>query len=228
MTDDKRELLKLKQGLVTEEQTALELEKTPVIKPTGKAAVENFFYHNRLQIIFASVFLVIAAIFAYFALTDEKADITVLFISDNADTSAFFHFEADNLELAIEQFIPVHESKDKHIPHAKCLFIDLVTQVGQIGRNPDAVYGERIKLFAEVRSGNALIYIGNKQALEGIPESGETPVEDFYEVFHPVKDTAIIEVIQISQVPLPDDLYFAIRHGDNEDELAMWEWLTKG
>ena len=220
MTDDKRELLKLKQGLITQEQSDLELEKTPIIKPTGKAAVENFIYHNKLQITFASIFLVIAIIFAFFALTEEKADITILLISDSVEASAFFQFEAANLELAIEQFVPDWNNRGK--VHAKCLFINLMEQVGEIGRNPDAVYGERIKLFAEVNSGNTMVYIGNKKALESIPENGEIPIKDFYEVFHPVKDTAIADVIEISQVLLPDDLYFAIRRSESkEKEKAM-------
>jgi hypothetical protein len=210
--DDKRELLKLKQGLVTEDESVLEVDEKPhIIKPTGKAAWSNFVYHHSLQLKFGVFFLIIAAIFVYFALTDEKADITILLIADTPEVSVFFALRAEELELEIELFTPDFDGNGK--VHVQCLFIDLVTHVGEIARNPEAVQGNRIKLFGEVRAENALIYIGNREALENIPLGAEMPVEDFYLAFYNVKDTSL-------ELDSPEDLYIAVRRSGKESELS--------
>jgi hypothetical protein len=220
--DDKRELLKLKQGLVDETDSPIEIQPGGVsrtVKPVGKAAVANFIYHHKLHIILVAFFLTAALIFLYFALTDEKEDIIVLFIADSEEAAKFFQFESAGLEKAIEAYTPDFNN-DGNI-HAECRFISLITQVGEVGRNPDAVYGDRIKLFGEVSAGDSMIYIGNKKALESIPGE-EIEIEDFYTplwefddkadgVFLAVCDTVLKEQTQISLAEIPDDLYIALR-----------------
>ena len=100
--NDKRELLKLKQGLISEEETSLEVEKKPVYeKPTGKAAVANFYYHNKIYIWLTVFFLSVGSVFVYFALTEKKPDVTVLFLADTIDASVFFFAEEQQMQRAI-------------------------------------------------------------------------------------------------------------------------------
>jgi len=229
--DDKRQLLKLKQGLITKEETTLEIEQKPlIIKPTGKAAVENFFYHHKLHIWIVGFFAVIVGFFIYFGLSGEKADITILLISDSQEASAFFRIEAAELQSAIEHFVPDFDNNGK--VRAECLFIDLTLQIGEIARNPEAVQGDRIKLFGEVQSGEALLFIGNRQALENIP--GEEMVEDFYvkitdDVFYRVKGSPLEAAANFEWVELPDDLYIAVRKShSNQNALTVFGNIAAG
>jgi hypothetical protein len=218
-SNDRRELLKLKQGLVSKEDSSLELEKTDIIKPTGKKAVENFFYHHKLEIMFVSFFVVVIAFFVYFTFTEEKGDIRVLLISDNEEASQFFHHEAATLKRALSYFTEDFNGDGKHI--AQCLHIDLITQIGEIPRNSDSVYGERIKLFGEVKTGDAVIYIGNKEALESIPENAEISIKDFYENFtapFQIKGSILEEIVEFEKVPVPDDLYLMLRKIENDSK----------
>jgi hypothetical protein len=208
-SDDKRELLKLRQGLVTAEESPLEInEKPQVVKLTGKAALSNFVYHHSLQLKIAAFFLVIAGIFAYFTLSREKPDIIVLLIADTPEASMFFGSEMFELKRELERFTPDFDGNGKVV--VECRFIDLVTHVGEIERNPEAIQGNRIKLFGEVQSGNALIYIGNKEALENIP-GDVMPVEDFYIIFCNINETKL-------EVDYPDDIYIAVRNYGTETE----------
>ncbi|MCL2072131.1 MAG: hypothetical protein FWH07_07875 [Oscillospiraceae bacterium] len=211
--DDKRELLKLRQGLVTADESGLEVDKKPEItKLTGKAALSNFVYHHSLQIKIVLFFLVIAGIFAYFTLTSEKYDITILLIADNAETSVFFAVKSSGLKQIIEDATPDYDGNGKS--RVEFRFIDLVTHVGEIQRSPDAIHGNRVKLFGEVQTGDSLIYIGNKEALENIPGTAMS-VEDFYYAFY-----SLGELITESQLEFPPDLYIAVRNRSDEAELA--------
>ena len=222
--NDRRELLKLKQGLVSPDESPLEIDSPPVKeKLTGKAWLSNFIYHHNLHLKMAAFFLSIAAVFAFFILTAEKPDIKVLLIASTPETSMFFATNVGELKGELETFTPDFNGNGK--VYVECRFIDLVTHVGDIERNPEAIHGSRVKLFGEVLTGEALIFIGNKKALEDIP-GDVMPFEDFYYAVYSVDETKL----QLS-VPIPDDLYVAIRNSDNEDEflkaLTVFESITQ-
>ena len=231
---DKRELLKLKQGLISEDDSRLlteEREKVRFEKPTGRAAVSNFFYHYKIHIWVAVFFLTIVGFLVYFTLSAEKADIKILIIADSEEASMFFAIEAEGFERAIENYTPDFNG-DGNI-HAECMVVDLTTKMGEIQRDPNVVYGNRVKLFGEVQRGEAVIYVGNKQALEGIPGEG-MKLEDFYinlkeyfsdfnnpnadGVFFKIKGSSLESVADFERVPLPEDLYLAIRISPSENK----------
>jgi len=221
--NDKRELLKLKQGLIAADDcTEIEVEKPPVYeKPTGLAGVQNFLYHQKLYIIIFAFFAVVVSVLLYFALTAEKADLTVLLIADNQETSAFLFTELALIKQAVEAFTPDFNN-DKKV-YVSCLFIDLVKE----GRRVDYIQGNSTKLFGEVRSGKAMIYIGNLEALEGIPASGEMPIYDFYDEIIEVKGSALEKAAdfdsEYGRAQIPEDLYIAIRKSADANSRTVWE-----
>lgn len=228
--NDKRELLKLKQGLVSAEESPLQVDEKPEkVKLKGRAAFSNFVYHHSLHLKIGGFFAVIALVFAFFILTADKPDITVLLIADTTETSMFFVNRFGDVKGAVEEFTPDFNGDGTVI--ADCRFIDLVTHVGDIERNPDAVHGNNVKLIGEITAGNALIYIGNKQALENIP--GEVmSSEDFYRYFRGVAETKLGSQLLglLETETLPDDLYIAFRNAEKSKEfpkaLTLWENIT--
>jgi len=144
--NDKRELLKYKQGLISKEECEeIEINKPPIYeKPTGFAAVQNFFYHYKLHLSFAAFFVVVGVILAYFTLTRDNPDIKILLIGNTQEASAFFFAEQSAIKTAFEQYTPDFNNDGK--VYAACFFIDLVTE----GRRPDYVQGNHTKLFGEV------------------------------------------------------------------------------
>jgi hypothetical protein len=223
MTDDKRELLKLKQGLTDKQDSPLEVDKPPVYeKPTGWAAVSNFVYHHKIHLSMGVFFVTVASVFLYFALTDDKPDITVLFIADTHEASAFLFAEGDELQSAIEVFTSDFNGDGKIL--AKCLFIDLVKE----GRSAESIHGNSTKLFGEVQGNRAYIYVGNRQALENIPQSADMPVEDFYEGFFRVSETVLTDYTEFNFVEAPEDLYITIRKTADDESLSVFRLITDG
>ncbi|MCL1903668.1 MAG: hypothetical protein FWF94_04545 [Oscillospiraceae bacterium] len=208
--DDKRELLKLKQGLISSEESSFSSDERPDAPIlTGKAALSNFVYHYSLHLKIASFFLIIGGIFAFFILTAEKYDLTVMLIADNSEASAYFALNSDKLKTALEQYTPDFDGNGR--VNVECRFIDLTTDVAGVQRSPDSVQGNMIKLFGEINMGNSLIFIGNKEVLENIPGE-EMKFEDFYCAFYPFDSTSL-------NLDAPDDLYIAVRNSSDEEAL---------
>jgi hypothetical protein len=233
--DDRRELLKLKQGLISEEDSTLEIEQKPHIeKPVGFTAVmSNFLYHHKIQLIIGGFFAAAVISLIFMSLGKESPDITILLISDDSQVSAFLFFESATLREQIESFTPDFNGDGS--VNASCLFIDLVTQ----GRDPQAIHGNAVKLFAEMQSGNSLMFIGNRAALEAIPHSAEVPLESFYlnlserypdnpavvgDFFLQVSSTELADV-EFTNVDLPEDLFIVIRINANRADVVLGQSL---
>gem|GEM_PF-937298 len=231
--DDKRELLKLKQGLTDKEDSPLRVDEPTVYdKPTGGAAVSNFLYHYKIHLSFAAFFVMVAAVLLYYTLSMESPDITILFVADNEEASAFYFGDAASLQSAIEIFTPDFNENGK--VYAKCLTIDLFKE----GRSRDYINGNVTKLFGEVHGGNAMIFVGNRDALESIPGSGNADAEDFYMnlslfddfdsynsvvdgIYFPIRGSVLEEYGEYEYMRPPKDLYLAVRDGAGENDLTV-------
>ncbi|MCL1880748.1 MAG: hypothetical protein FWF76_01060 [Oscillospiraceae bacterium] len=226
--DERRELLKLKQGLVTDDETSLEThsnsDKPHIERPVGFSAImSNFYYHYKLHVFIIVFFVLVIAGLIFLTLGGEKPDLTVLFISGEHESSSFFRFEGDTLQKSFEQFTPDFSGNNNI--YVKCLFIDLISE----GRDPRSVHGNTVKLFGEIQGANALIFVGDRKTLEQIP-GGETglSVEEFYlnlyerfgehpnivdDFFFRIKGSSLAagEGIEFNHLPIPEDLYMVVR-----------------
>ncbi|MCL2755111.1 MAG: hypothetical protein FWD35_05285 [Oscillospiraceae bacterium] len=176
MTDDRRELLKLKQGLISEKESSLETNVKPHYeKPVGFSAVmANFYYHHKPHIFIIGFFMLATAGMLFLSYGSEKPDITVLLISDEPQISAFLHLEQDALQAIFEQHTP--DITGNGNVFAELLFIDLATQ----GRSPQSIQASAVKLFGEIQGGRGVLIIGNGNALKRIPESAGLTSGEFY------------------------------------------------
>jgi len=173
--NDKRELLKLKQGLIEEEEAEIIIdeEKPYYEKPKGFAAISNFFYHYKLQVIIAAFFIVVGGFLVIDTLNREKADIKILLISTDPEVSSAIFLRQRDIKSALELYTP--DFDENGYVFVESFYIDLV----DIGRNPESVQGNTIKLFGEIQDGSSLIFMGNRHALEDLL-GGQLEVERFY------------------------------------------------
>ncbi len=206
ISDDKRELLKLKQGLI-EESEIIKEEKPPIIELHGKAKIENFFYHYKIHLLFAAFITVLLALFAYDFLGREKMDIRVLVITNTPGLSTTLYLKQDAIEEAFEAYCEDYNGNGK--VHVDTYFIDIYQDSTS---NADTVMANTTKLFGEIQAGTSQLIMGNKSM--------------FYSVFGEDLDEANV-LIDISQI-YPDNLniedkYFFKVKGSNYATTALWE-----
>lgn len=220
--DDKRELLKLKQGLIEESDIIKEVPHEENINYEVKGAgkkIANFLYHYKIHIIVIAFFAAIAFFLTYTVITKEKADIRVLVFAENPDTTASVFFKINDFETAFEQYTPnFDENGYTHV------------EVFSMNMNPeqDSNYyvANQAKLFGELKSGIAQIYAADRSCLEliigdqeesqafvnlsALYPSDPNVVDSYY--YH-VKGSTFADALMYMEA-CPDDLYIAIRSSD--------------
>ena len=128
LMQERRELLKLKQGIIEESDIIPQDEPEEIPKLTGMKAVENFFYHNKWYVILIAFF---AAVFGYMiiqAVTREKPDLNVAVISSTAESGIYP--KLDEIEKTLEKYCP--DFDDNGYVHVQVNYIDLSTSGGNI------------------------------------------------------------------------------------------------
>ncbi|MBR4555409.1 MAG: hypothetical protein IKO27_07435 [Ruminococcus sp.] len=82
LAQERLELMKLKTGVITESETIKEEHKEK-IELKGKAKAANFWYHNKIWILFGAFLIAVVIFILVDELTRVKADINVLMIANN-------------------------------------------------------------------------------------------------------------------------------------------------
>jgi len=213
--DDKRELLKLKQGLIDESESEIvNAEKEVIEKPKGKAAVENFFYHYKIHLIVAAFFIVVGGYLVYDTVTREKEDIRFLTISTGDEASTIMSANVSAIEQAVEFYTPDFDGNG--YVHAANFFIN----INENAVSPDFYYGNRGKLIGEVQDGTARMIIGDKGTFDLFAE--DIAPEFFFvdlaarypdcpdiadKYFYRIKNNGFAEKAGVSS----DDMFIAVR-----------------
>ncbi len=213
--DDKRELLKLKQGLIDESESEIAgaVKETPQ-KPKGKKAVENFFYHYKIHLLVIAFFLLAGGYLTYDTLTREKEDIRFLTIATGDEGSTVLSANVTKIEEAVEFYTPDFDNNG--YVHSANFFIN----INPDGVSPDFYYGNRGKLTGEVQDGTARIFIGDTGAFdlfgeEIAPEFFFVDLESRYpnnpnvfkKYFYKIEGTEFAEKAGISS----GDIFIAVR-----------------
>lgn len=221
--DDKRELLKLKQGIITESE---------IIKEEGPAAdkahyevkgfknkAANFFYLYKWQCIVVMFFAVIISFLVYTTVSREKADIRVLVFAEDKEISTSLYFKTHDIELALERYTPDFDQNNKI--HAETYYIDMSPQ-------QDGTYQtiNQTKLMAEVGMATAQLYIADKAQLSVIlgdqeESKGFEDLSALYpdnpqitdKYYYKVKGSPFAETAMYME-SCPEDLYIAVRSND--------------
>ncbi len=211
--DDKRELLKLKQGLIEESETIREEEK-PVYELHGRKRVANFFYHYKWHVIVGAFFLAVAGFFLYDLLKDDVGDLRILVVAKDHDVAANVGYKTHDLELAFEQYCPDFDNNG--YVHVDVYNIDLSENI-----QADYMLGNVTKLTGEIGYGEAQMYLLDTPALESITTDGDLSgfvnLEERYPdcpqadgVFYHFKGSEIAALSGYVEA-CPEDLFLVIR-----------------
>ena len=104
LAQERIELMKLKSGVIDESESSIKEEHDQIRELHGFEKVQNFFYHNKVWIIFTIFIIAVAAFIFIDAARREKADLTVLMIANNGletrqeELEEFFEKYTDDLD----------------------------------------------------------------------------------------------------------------------------------
>ncbi len=162
LLQEKRELLKLKQGIV-EDSDIIEVDKPQeVIELHGMAKVENFFYHYKWYVIVIALVSLFVGYMIYDTVTKEKYDLYVLAVSTT--NASGIYVKSFDLEEALEQYCPDFDGNG--YVHVAVNAINLSTENG-VSQYTDA---DSYKFSSEVITGDAQLYLADEGILDVIAE----------------------------------------------------------
>lgn len=211
--DDKRELLKLKQGLIEESETIYE-EKREREELHGFKKLSNFFYHYKWHVIVGVFFTAVIIFFAYDLIKKEDGDVRVLVVSKEPSIARQVAYKTKDFELAFEKYCP--DFDDSGYIHVDVYNIDLSENAQQ-----DYMLASTTKLFGEISYGEAQMYILDTPSFESITDGGSTDgfvdIGELYPdcpqadgIFYKLKGSDFSYMASYVEA-CPDDLYIVIR-----------------
>lgn len=214
--DDKRELLKLKQGLIEESEIIKEEEKPEYEKLKGMKRIENFIYHYKWHVILITFFVAVAGFLIYDIIAKEAGDVRVLILTKDKEISSPIQFKTKEFELAFEKYCP--DFDDNGYIHADVYNIDLSENI-----NPNYSLASVTKATSEIQFGEAQLYIVDTLAFTDITNNDSSAfvnIEELYPdcpeangIFYKIKGTDFAYMCNYVEA-CPDDLYIVVRDID--------------
>ena len=152
-SDEKRELLKLKQGLIEESDIIEENKHEVTEKPRGFKRIEDFMYRNKWYFFMAVFFIAVGVFLIYQTFSREAADLTVMLVTSNTENTPNFYQKQHDLELALEQYCPDYDNNGNI--HVAVYFIDLT----KTGGDTQYTMSNDAKFYGEIERGVAELFI---------------------------------------------------------------------
>ncbi len=168
---EKRELLKLKQGIVEESEIIEEHQPEEKPKLHGWKKVENFFYHYKWHVVGISFAVLLIGFMTIQTIMREKNDLYVLIISTTNDTGLYA--KCDDIEKALERYCPDYDNNG--YVHVGVNFINLSPQIG----NTQYYDAENMKYTSEIATGDSQMYIADTGIATMMYEMGKGEVQYF-------------------------------------------------
>lgn len=207
LLEEKKELIRLKQGQVEESELIPEdVEEEEVKMPLGKK-ISNFFYHNKWWLGIGVLIAFIGVFLIYDIVTKERPDIVVLAVIENEYVGY-----SEALPDYIESFSEDFNGNDEIL--ASVYYIPFSDSVQANYAN-----GTSNKLAAEFQGDEAVIVIGDKKITDIlVPENIFVNLEELYPdnpnvdgyMFY-LKDSKFAEKLNLPEEVVTDDLFIAIR-----------------
>lgn len=212
--DDKRELLKLKQGIIEESETIAVDEEKPVYELHGFKKIENFFYHYKWHVIVGLFFTAVIIFFAHNLLTKEQGDMRVLLVTKSPEVTNNVTYKIKEFEMGVEKFCP--DFDDNGYIHVDMYNIDLSENISS-----EYMLAGVTKATSEIMYGEAQMFIVDKQGLEALTDGtfeGLLNLEELFPdcpyvdgIYLKVKDSPLSAAAGYMEA-CPEDLYIVVRN----------------
>lgn len=150
LRQDRLELLKLKQGVISEEDIPRE-EVSPK-KYTIWQKIGNYFYHNKAYIIFGTMIAALAVFLVYDLVTTVRPDVAVMVIAEDPQ----FDFIMEDMERVFEQYCADCNGDGKIFVRVSYL---PVNDTGNVLHD-----GDHTKLIGEFQGGDSIIVIADRES----------------------------------------------------------------
>ncbi|MCD7729871.1 MAG: hypothetical protein LUI05_00015 [Oscillospiraceae bacterium] len=236
LANDKIELIKLKQGVISEEDIPKETKEERTYSICEK--IGNFFYHNKAYIIFVSAMAIIAGFLLYDLITNKKPDVAIMIIA--SDDS--FDFYTTDIEKLLEPYC--EDFNDDGVIYVRVSYLPASADT------TDYYYTQtyQTKLIAEFQDETSIIVIADESSCEilNIEDGILADMREVYpddenaaELGYMLSGTNFAEDIKYSA--MADNLFIGFRVptsglGVNEDEfqtnyenaLKLWDNYLNG
>lgn len=159
LRQERLELMKLKQGMISEDD--IEKEEKVEKQYTVKEKISNFFYHYKTTLILSVLGIGLAAFLIYDYVAAERPDIQSMYIAPDYD----MNYYASDLTELWSGYAEDYNGDGKVI--AKLYYVP----TGYADASAASQYlaqSDRTKLLGEFQSGNSVMIIGTKEAYQSI------------------------------------------------------------
>lgn len=225
LLEEKKELIRLKQGQV-EESELIHEEAPEAVKLTPGQKISNFFYHNKWWLGIGVLITFIACFLIYDLVSKDRPDLIVLVVADNEYVG-----NSQELHKYVEEFTEDFNGNDEIL--VSVYYIPYTDSYQQ-----NYATGTDTKLTAEFQSAEAMIVIGGEKITKILdPDTAFINLEELYPDNPNVKKTAFYlentdfaEKLGITREALGDDLFISFRKPQKllyTDEEEMQETYDK-
>lgn len=148
---DRIELMKLKQGIISDEDIPHEAE--PVKEYTAWEKIGNFFYHNKMPLIVGAVIVLLAVFLIRDVVTNKKPDVSIMIMASDTELD----FRTGDIEKLLEPYCEDFNGDGEvyvRVSYLPAVYSD---------DNLDAYFNQsaQTKLMAEFQSGDSIIVIAD-------------------------------------------------------------------
>lgn len=148
---DRIELMKLKQGIISDEDIPHEAE--PVKEYTAWEKIGNFFYHNKMPLIVGAVIVLLAVFLIRDVVTNKKPDVSIMIMASDSELD----FRTGDIEKLLEPYCEDFNGDGEvyvRVSYLPAVYSD---------DNLDAYFNQsaQTKLMAEFQSGDSIIVIAD-------------------------------------------------------------------
>ena len=148
---DRIELMKLKQGIISDEDIPHEAE--PVKEYTAWEKMGNFFYHNKMPLIVGAVIVLLAVFLIRDVVTNKKPDVSIMIMASDSELD----FRTGDIEKLLEPYCEDFNGDGEvyvRVSYLPAVYSD---------DNLDAYFNQsaQTKLMAEFQSGDSIIVIAD-------------------------------------------------------------------
>lgn len=181
LRQERLELLKLKQGIISEDD--IPKEEKVVKEYTTAEKIGNFFYHNKLYIIFGSIIVAILGFLIIDSATTVRPDVSIIFTASDANVARLTGTMEDVLACYCSDYngdgkIKVRVSYTPAVPDTDDTALMYYQE------------SDQTKLMAEFQGSETIIIIGDDAAYEALGITEEDVVfADMSEYFQDDKVT---------------------------------------